>query len=177
MLNIYLTNLGKYNEGWLIGEWLELPATKEEIAAVLVRIGISDKPDKDGNIYEEYFITDYETDIEGLQVDEYESLDRLNQLAEIIDGNEEAVEVLVNSGYDFNQIADNLDKVMYVCTPSGSETDEYAVGYHCAEESGILSAIPEDLRAYFDCEAYGRDIMLNGSFYKAKSGAVYEIVR
>lgn len=27
MMNIYLTNLGKYNEGQLIGEWVELPVS------------------------------------------------------------------------------------------------------------------------------------------------------
>ena len=31
MLRIYLTNLGKYNEGELIGEWLDLPCTDEEL--------------------------------------------------------------------------------------------------------------------------------------------------
>ncbi|MCI6825117.1 MAG: antirestriction protein ArdA [Ruminococcus bromii] len=31
ILSIYLTNLGKYNEGYLIGEWLNLPATDDEI--------------------------------------------------------------------------------------------------------------------------------------------------
>ncbi|MEE7988226.1 antirestriction protein ArdA, partial [Clostridioides difficile] len=31
MLNIYITNLGKYNEGELIGEWAELPVNEEEL--------------------------------------------------------------------------------------------------------------------------------------------------
>lgn len=31
MMNIYLTNLGKYNEGYLIGEWVELPITEDEL--------------------------------------------------------------------------------------------------------------------------------------------------
>ena len=43
MLRIYLTNLGKYNEGQLIGEWVELPCTDEELEAVKERIGISDE--------------------------------------------------------------------------------------------------------------------------------------
>lgn len=49
MLRIYLTNLGKYNEGQLIGEWVELPCTDEELEAVKERIGISDEPDENGN--------------------------------------------------------------------------------------------------------------------------------
>lgn len=31
MLKIYLTNLGKYAEGYLIGEWVELPITDDEL--------------------------------------------------------------------------------------------------------------------------------------------------
>lgn len=82
MLNIYLTNLGKYNEGELIGEWVKLPCDDFEV--VLKRIGISDEPDENGRYYEEYFITDYETDVSGLQIGEYDDLDELNELAESI---------------------------------------------------------------------------------------------
>ena len=63
MLNIYLTNLGKYNEGELLGEWVELPITEEELYNVFDRIKICHDDieycDECGNPYEEYFITDY----------------------------------------------------------------------------------------------------------------------
>lgn len=39
MLRVFLTNLGKYNEGELVGEWLELPAAEEEVQAAFRRIG------------------------------------------------------------------------------------------------------------------------------------------
>ena len=50
MMNIYLTNLGKYNEGELVGEWVQLPISNEELQKVFERIGINE-------VYEEYFIT------------------------------------------------------------------------------------------------------------------------
>ena len=34
MMNIYLTNLGKYNEGELVGEWVQLPISNEELQEV-----------------------------------------------------------------------------------------------------------------------------------------------
>ena len=37
---IFLTNLGKYNEGELVGEWVALPTTKENLSQVMKRIGI-----------------------------------------------------------------------------------------------------------------------------------------
>jgi len=74
-IKIALTNLGKYNEGNLIYKWVELPATEEELKAAMDAIGINEE-------YEEFFITDSETDIEGLKIGEYENLDNLNELAE-----------------------------------------------------------------------------------------------
>ena len=38
-ISIYLTNLGKYNEGFLIGEWVSLPVDEDELNEVFKRIG------------------------------------------------------------------------------------------------------------------------------------------
>lgn len=43
----FVTNLGKYNEGFLVGEWVKFPVTNEEMQAVFRRIGI-------GRRYEEF---------------------------------------------------------------------------------------------------------------------------
>ena len=53
MLNIYVANLGKYNEGKLVGEWTSLPITEEALDTLYKRIGISEEPDENGCIYEE----------------------------------------------------------------------------------------------------------------------------
>lgn len=72
----FVTNLGKYNEGMLVGEWVKLPTTEEEMQKVFERIGIG-KQDEFGQPYEEWFITDYECPIYGVQkmLGEYENLD------------------------------------------------------------------------------------------------------
>lgn len=36
----FVTNLGKYNEGCLVGEWVKFPVTNEEMQVVFRRIGI-----------------------------------------------------------------------------------------------------------------------------------------
>ena len=38
LFEAYITNLGKYNEGRLVGETLKFPATTEEVQALLKRI-------------------------------------------------------------------------------------------------------------------------------------------
>ena len=46
----FITNLGKYNEGELVGEWVKFPTTAEELKEVFKRIGIGQKDDF-GNPY------------------------------------------------------------------------------------------------------------------------------
>ena len=72
----FITNLGKYNEGELVGEWVKFPTTAEELKEVFKRIGIGQKDDF-GNPYEEWFITDYDCYVDGLysKLGEYENLD------------------------------------------------------------------------------------------------------
>ena len=36
----FVTNLSKYNEGELVGEWVHFPTTEEEMKKVFERIGI-----------------------------------------------------------------------------------------------------------------------------------------
>ena len=35
----FVTNLGKYNEGHLAGEWVKFPATRERMDEVMAKIG------------------------------------------------------------------------------------------------------------------------------------------
>ena len=84
MIELCLTNLGKYNEGELIYSRLVLPATTEEIQAAYDEIGVAEN-----TMYEEAFISDYETDINGLSISEYASLDDLNELAEELENFDE----------------------------------------------------------------------------------------
>ena len=83
LFEAYVTNLGKYNEGELVGEYLKFPTTPEEVQALLKRIGI------DGVRYEEIFITDFDGDVLGLydHLGEYENIDvkELINLAQNLD--------------------------------------------------------------------------------------------
>lgn len=94
----YITNLGKYAEGQLVGETLKFPATTEEVQSLLKNIGV------DGGRYEELFITAFDGDVMGLYdyLTEYENLDELNHLAHLIselDSDEiETLEAALNKG-------------------------------------------------------------------------------
>ena len=53
----YITNLGKYNEGQLVGEWIDFPIAENELKDTLQRIGINEQ-------YEEYFFTDWDSELD-----------------------------------------------------------------------------------------------------------------
>jgi len=154
----YVTNLGKYNEGDLCGEYLKLPATTEDVKGLLARIGV------DGVLYEETFITDYETDISGFHscLGEYESIDELNYLAALLSDMNEwdrekfsaALEYgeYTGSVKDLINLSQNLD--CYEFDPDISSDEDLGYAYADTLE------VPEHLEPYFDYEAYGRDIRL-----------------
>lgn len=169
MLSIFLTNLGKYNEGYLIGEWVTLPVDDDKLEAVKKRIGINER-------YEEWFITDYETNIDGMKIDEYSNINELNEIAEMLEElnetDKEIIEVLIFEGYSINEALEKKDDVMvfYNCY----DMEDVAIR-HC-EECGILNETPEHLRYYFDYEALGRDMFIEGNFIFAKNGICVAII-
>lgn len=167
MLKIYLTNLGKYNEGELVGEWVELPCTDEELEAVKERIGISDEPDENGNYYEEWFITNYESDIQGVEVGEYDDLDELNEFAEELDDldidQQQALKAFLEDGSKFDEALEGVQNYNYRIYLGCDTMEEVAI--EVVEECGMLENVPENVARYFDYEAFGRDLDLEGKYY------------
>lgn len=163
MFRIFLTNLGKYNEGYLVGKWVDLPC--DDLESELKEIGISDEPDEHGRYYEEWFITDYENDF-GCKVDEYENLDNLNELAENLKSlNEDemiAFRAYMENGEDpesaYEYVQSGDYRIYYGCN------DMTDVAYHAVEDSGMLEGVPDNVVNYFDYEAYGRDLGLESTF-------------
>ena len=162
----FITNLGKYNEGELVGEWVKFPTTAEEMKKVFDRIGIGQK-DEFGQPYEEWFITDYDCYVGALydKLGEYENLDELNYLASKLEemGQGEyaqfqaAMEVGDHSGslQEIINLTDNLD--CYDLYPSIQDYDD--LGRYYIDELDAMQ-VPEHLRNYIDYEAYGRDVAL-----------------
>ena len=165
----FITNLGKYNEGDLVGEWVKFPTTPEEMQKVFERIGIGQKDDF-GQPYEEWFITDYDCYVDGLydKLGEYENLDELNYLASKLDemsqGEYEQFQAAMEIGdhtgsiQELINLTENLD--CYDVYPDIHDHDD--LGRYYIEELDAMQ-VPEHLRNYIDYEAYGRDIALEES--------------
>ena len=168
----FITNLGKYNEGELVGEWVKFPTTAEEMKEVFKRIGIGQKDDF-GNPYEEWFITDYDCYVDGLydKLGEYESLDELNYLASKLEEMSDSEYAQFQAGMEMGDHCGSLQEIInltenldcYEIYPHIADYDD--LGRYYIEELEVMQ-IPEHLQNYIDYEAYGRDVAMdeNGSF-------------
>ena len=166
ILEVYITNLRKYNEGELIGEWVKLPVSIDEYQNVLGRIGI--KPG-----YEEVFITDYDVNLYEVsnQLGEFESLGKLNYLAGVLANlsasDREKYEAVLESGISVEQpgidglinLAYNLERYDLLTEVK----DEYDLGRYYAKLSfgAELEERMGELANYIDFEGYGSDCQIN----------------
>lgn len=163
-IKAFITNLGKYNEGELVGKWHSFPTTKKDIQRTFREIGI------DGKRYEEFFITDYEVTIGGIYdiLPEYASIDGLNYLASLLEnmseGELEQFEAAIelgdygNSVKDLINLTENLDNYEHL---PGVHNDG-DLGYYWVEESGVYDLESMgSLARYVDYESFGRDIRLD----------------
>ena len=169
-MSIYLTNLGEYVEGCLIGQWVQLPIPQDHLQAILNSIGI-------GQACKEYFITDSETDILDISIDEYASLSDLNKLAAKIEelADFDYTKLAAVLEWESPQtVADTIDIIetlgSYDLLPD-IEDDE-ALGEHFGVECGVFDVIPEHLRYYIDYKRYGRDIRLEADLCYTLYGTV-----
>lgn len=167
---IFLTNLGKYNEGKLDGEWVALPTTKENLSQAMKRIGIGSK-DAFGQPYEEWFISDYDCEIDDFAryLGEYANLNELNYLAEKIEDLDECEFTMLESVLEYKggggirgaadviNAIENLDCYQLY----DGAYNERDLGWYLLEESGFCN-LDElgNLRNYIDYEAFGRDYSL-----------------
>ena len=149
---IFIANLGKYNEGKLIGEWINLPFTEREMEELLDKIGINEE-------YEEVFISDYENEF-GYTVNEYDNLDELNEIAHKLDNLTIDEEEKIKAGlelWSFDEVYNYLDDIVLL----KDVNNYYDLGYYWIEESGCYNLDNLGmLRNYINYEAFGRDIDL-----------------
>ena len=165
----FITNLGKYNEGELVGEWVKFPTTAEELKEVFKRIGIGQRDDF-GQPYEEWFITDYDCYVDGLysKLGEYENLDELNYLASKLDEMSESEYAQFQAGMEMGDHCGSLQEIInltenldcYEVYPNIEDYDD--LGRYYIEELDVMQ-VPEHLQNYIDYEAYGRDVALEES--------------
>lgn len=152
-LDIYITDLGAYNEGRLKGEWVSLPIDEDELKEIVSRYG------------EETFITDYSCDLDLFDVYEYDDPFKLNELAAKVadavdEHGQDTVEAVFAAleGESIETVLDILDQGRYSIL--WDVDDEEDLGYALVYE-GYFAEVPKELLPYLDYEAIGRDAVLD----------------
>ena len=182
----FITNLGIYNEGRLVGEWVDFPiqhdglTLQESIEKILCRIGV------DGKQYEEYFITDYDSEIADLTENfgEYENLFLLQALAckiclQYCD--QYSYKSMLESMLEYGEYTGSVLELINLVSNTENfyflpdVASYYDLGYEYAENSGMFTEVYAQmgtLRNYIDYEGYGRDIRLTEGGIHTKNGYI-----
>lgn len=170
-----LTNLGKYNEGELVYKWIHLPISDKELSQVLKDIDI------DGVNYEEYFITDYNCEIDGVydKLGEYTSIRDLNALAERFDcmsSSEIQHFEAIMEAFGASDIAEmiNITHNLHCWNFLPDIDSYYDLGWYWIEESGCYDTKAfGNLSNYIDYEGFGRDVALEECGQLVEGGYIY----
>lgn len=159
-LEVYIENLHNGKNAWI-----ELPTSDIVINKVLEEIN-------PGGLHD-VIIADYETDISGLKVSEYDNILELNTIAEEIEGMYDDEIIALQAyleEYNMEQALDEVHqgnyRIYYDCN------DMSDVAYQVVNECGLLDGAPEELKVYFDYEAYGRDLDIEGRFIQVDDAFV-----
>lgn len=148
----FITNLGKYNEGYLVGKWINFPIDDDDFESELESIGV-----KKNTMYEEWFITDYYCPLFDMYdaFGEYPSIDDINEVAEALENNESVFTALL-------EVCSYEDALSYLKSENytfyqGMTLED--VAHELIEECYNL---PEIAQRYFDYEAFACDLEYDG---------------
>lgn len=154
----YVTNLGKYNEGELVGDWVSFPIDEDDFEDVLEQIGISPE-------YEEWFVTDYDCSLNGFdwrELGEYPSYEKLQEFGLLLDSitDVDSVENVYEVTGNLEEAIEGLERGRYYYYPGIKNARDW--GYKLVELSdGVENLGIDTIENFFDYEALGRELDLD----------------
>jgi len=166
-MKIYITDLEAYNNGYLVGSWLDLPMDENILAEAMEAVLYRGRNEcKHKHHHEELFITDYEADI---TISEYDNIYCLNELSERLEGmnNDDLLKLKLLSyeGYNEREVLinglDNYEVDIYDYSSDTSFTDVYELLAYDLVTDGLFGSIPSHLENYIDYSAIGRDLSMD----------------
>lgn len=163
---IYVACLASYNAGHLFGEWIDCDGLDSEDLGTKVK-AILDKSPIQGA--EEYAIHDHEG-FHGL-IGENSNMDEVAEIVELMSEHDDGqIEAAASFSSDLEDIR---DAVTDRYAGSWSSKEDWAEQY--LNDTGQLDNLAENLKYYFNYEAFARDCELSGdmSFAEDSSGNVH----
>lgn len=152
--SVYVGTYAKYNNGSIAGKWINLLDDVTDCDDFYEKIAELHSDEADP----EFMFQDYENMPRGIVSETSINWDYIDGLRRVLEeNNEEWAEAYALFVWDFHD-TDVENFYESYCGQYDSEED-YAV--QLLEETGELSAIPENLRCYFDYEKFARDLFIN----------------
>ena len=165
----YIACLGLWNEGIDRGRWIDFPISADELTEVLSDIGCDAE-------HEEYFFPDWESPV---KFGEYTNIDHVNDVAERIADLDEDADIIEAI---LDEYSHDIEYGLSVL-----EERDYTFFSDCNDMSDVARAVIDEqygyswnrseavdrLLQYFDYEAYGRDLDIEGYYIPAAGGYIH----
>lgn len=170
-MTIYITDLGAYNQGYLIGDHISLPIDEDDLKSKIDEI-LSIGAKACGDIeHEEIFITDFECNF--MEIHEYSDPFELNRIAQEAEGlNDHELKIvrfLLNNGL-VKDFTESLGQIEEVIIHNGTMED---IAYDLLRECYNLDELPSIISNNVDFEKVGRELSYDGRYFE-EDGDIYE---
>ncbi|WP_193315039.1 antirestriction protein ArdA [Poseidonibacter ostreae] len=171
MLKVYITDLSCYNKGFLIGEWISLPMSDDELSESIDKILLGGEAicaiEYGYEKHEEYFITDWEwEDIEMFKIEEYSNVFTLNKQLQLIEdqasNKQKEIAFLLNEGYA-NNVEDALCKVDDVIVYENQSMKDIAFNL-MDELYGVDYKLPPIIANNIDYDGIAYELEISGNY-------------
>lgn len=90
------------------------------------------------------------------------------------DDQREIAQALIDYGFEWGEF--DIDECNIIDRNISEHDVDSTVGYYWLFESGCYE-IPDNLSYYIDCEKFGRDVVLEGTYLLTESGILFEYCR
>ncbi len=160
-INAYIANLASYAAGTIIGAWFDMAETTAEEITAVVGEG-------------ETIILDYEAP-DQMSISEFENITDLIEMAQKLEEiDEEIINAMLYHGYTIEEAIEKIEDGDYNIYEDCDTMED--VAFQIVEDQGLLNEAPELAQRYFNYEQYGRDLEIEGNFYRTGNGYI-EIIR
>ena len=167
-MQIYIADLDAYNNGYLKGEWIELPTENEEIENVIFRQSKSGQSD--------FAIHDYELPFE---IGEYTDPFKINKLCETVKDLDLNIHLIVHLKYSYGIDFKNTDTYTLksyldnVYTIEASNNNEFAQNYMYEFYKELIEKLPWELSYSIDYETVFNKLQMTMNITKDPDKEIY----
>ena len=168
MLQVFLTDLQAYNEGHLVGRWVQLPISKFELAQAFSEVLCEGEGVCGTTNHDETFLSDYSyDDYEFIPVGEYSDVNELNEQLGLLefksDHELKAISFLLSEGLAMD-VEDAISKADDVRVHEGQSMEDIA--YDLLQDCYGVDQLPSIIANNIDYESVARELEMDGIYFE-----------